>query len=56
MYGNFALFDDDGKFESGERIYLTDLNGKNEGWLRDTLFGHPEIIPVDDMKADFSFY
>jgi hypothetical protein len=53
MYGNFALFDDDGKFESGERIYLTDLEGKNEGWLRDTLFDHPEIIPVDDIDSTF---
>jgi hypothetical protein len=38
MYGDFMLFDEAGKLEKGERIYLGDLKGKNEGWLRDTLF------------------
>jgi hypothetical protein len=27
--------------------------GKNEGWLRDTLFENPEIIPVNDIDSTF---
>ena len=53
MYGVFMLFDEAGKPEKGERVYLGDAKGKNEGWLRDTLFENPEIIPVDDINSTF---
>jgi hypothetical protein len=53
MYGNLALFDDAGKFESGERIYLAELKGKDEAWLRNTLFDHPEIIPITEIDPTF---
>jgi hypothetical protein len=53
MYGNFVLFDEAGKLEKGERVYLGDVKGKNEGWLRDTLFENPEIIPVNDIDSTF---
>jgi hypothetical protein len=53
MYGNLALLDDSGKFESGERVYLTELKGKDESWLRDTLFDHPEIIPITEIDPTF---
>jgi len=46
FYGDFMLFDEAGKLEKGERVYLGDVKGKNEGWLRDTLFDHPEIRPI----------
>ena len=29
-YGDFMLFDEAGKLEKGERVYLGDLKGKNE--------------------------
>ncbi len=32
-YGDLMLFDEAGKLEKGERIYLGDVKGKNEGWL-----------------------
>jgi len=35
MYGNFVLFDDAGKLEKGEQVYLGEMRGKNEAWLRD---------------------
>ena len=45
MYGNFVLLDESGKLQKGERAYLGDVKGKNEAWLRDTLFDNPDIIP-----------
>lgn len=53
MYGKFVLFDDAGKLETGEQVYLGELKGKNEAWLRDMLFENPEIIPVDDIDPTF---
>jgi hypothetical protein len=53
MYGDFMLFDAAGKLEKGERLYLGDVHGKNEGWLRDTLFENPEIIPIKDIDSTF---
>ena len=53
MYGDFMLFDEAGKLEKGKRVYLGDVKGKNEGWLRDTLFENPEIIPVNDIDSTF---
>jgi hypothetical protein len=53
MYGTFMLFDEAGKLEKGERVYLGNLKAKDEAWLRDTLFSNPEIIPVDDIDPTF---
>jgi hypothetical protein len=53
MYGKIMLFDDSGRFEKGERIYLGDLEHRGESWLRDTLFDNPEIIPTDDIDPAF---
>ena len=53
MYGNFVLFDDAGKLEKGEQVYLGEMKGKNEAWLRDMLFENPEIIPTDDIDSTF---
>src|SRR5258707_9041442 len=53
MYGKFVLFDDAGKLEKGEQVFLGELKGKNEAWLRDMLFENPEIIPIDDVDPTF---
>jgi hypothetical protein len=53
MYGTFVLFDEGGKIEKGKRVYVGDLKGKDEAWLRDTLFSHPEIIPIGDIDPAF---
>jgi hypothetical protein len=52
-YGDFVLFDDAGKREKGDRVYLGDVKGKDESWLRDVLFENPEIIPVKDIDSTF---
>lgn len=54
MYGNLALLDEKGNLEKGERIYLGDVKGKNEAWLRDTLFDNPELIPAEEIDPAFS--
>jgi hypothetical protein len=51
MYGKIVLFNDSGKFEKGERIYLGNLEHKDESWLRDMVFDNPEILP---RPLDFS--
>jgi hypothetical protein len=53
MYGNFVLFDDSGTPQIGKRVYVGDMKGKDEAWLRDTIFAHPEIIPIDDLDPTF---
>src|SRR5712691_3403611 len=53
MYGNFVLFNEAGRVEKGERVHLTEMEGKDEAWLRDTLFDNPEIIPTDDIDSTF---
>jgi hypothetical protein len=52
-YSNLALFDQNGKLESGEEIPLAELKGKDEAWLRDTLFENPEIIPIAEIDPTF---
>src|SRR3984893_11456399 len=53
MYGDFVLFEESGKLEKGERVFLGDVKDKNEAWLRDTLFDNPEIIPTDEIASAF---
>ena len=47
------LFNEPGKIEKGERVYLGDVKHKDESWLRDTLFDNPEILPIDDIDSAF---
>jgi hypothetical protein len=53
MYGNLLLLDESGEPETGERIYVGDIKRRDEAWLRDILFDHPEIIPAGDVDSAF---
>jgi len=53
MYGGFTLLDDAGAVQKGHRIYLGEEKGKDEAWLRDMLFEHPDIIPVEQIDPSF---
>jgi hypothetical protein len=53
VYGNFVLLDESGTVQTGERVYIGDIKGKDEAWLRDTIFAHPNIIPIDDIDSTF---
>ncbi len=49
MHGDFILLERSGKLERAERVYVGDVKGKDEAWLRDTLFSHPEILPIREF-------
>jgi hypothetical protein len=38
----------------GEHVYFADAKEKDEAWLRDTLFDHPGIIPVEEIDSTFA--
>ena len=54
MYGEFILLENDnGEPSKAERLAFGETAGRDEAWLRDTLFAHPEILPVGDIDASF---
>jgi hypothetical protein len=53
MYGDFVLFDQAGKVEKGRRAYIGEIKKRDEAWLRDTLFDHPDILPIENIDATF---
>lgn len=54
MYGDFFLIERDSASASrAERLALGQTSGRNEAWVRDTLFAHPEIVPVRDIDPSF---
>ncbi len=54
MYGDFVLLENDNSDAvKVQRLAFGETAGRNEAWLRDTLFSHPEILPVGDIDASF---
>ena len=54
MYGDFILLEDDEQSaRRAERLSFGDTSGRNEAWLRDTLFAHPDILPVREIAPAF---
>lgn len=54
MFGEFFLVEAVGQpLSKAERVPLGDTRGRTEAWLRDTLFEHPELIPVKDIEASY---
>lgn len=54
MFGDFFLIEKEGAPPMrGERLAFGETNGRNEAWLRDTLLGHPELIPVGDIDPAY---
>lgn len=41
-----------GQLVPGKRLYLGEA-GKSEAWLRDTLFNHPNAVPINEIDASF---
>ncbi len=35
------------------KLPFGDTRGRNEAWLRDHLFAHPEVLPVGDVDPSF---
>ena len=54
MHGDvFILERPDQPVQRAARIPLGDTRGRNEAWLRDTLFAHPDALPVADIDPAF---
>jgi hypothetical protein len=54
MYGEFVLLEkDNGDTTKVERLAFGETAGRKEAWLRNTLFEHPEILPIGDIDASF---
>ena len=54
MFGDVFLIERDGSAAvRAERLAFGDTAGRNEAWLRDTLFAHPDLIPVRDIDPSF---
>lgn len=55
MYGEFFLFEkDEDHVASAERLAFGETSGRNEAWLRDTLFSNPMILPTQDIDPSFA--
>jgi len=54
MHGDFFLVEGgDGSTQKAQRLPLGETRGRNEAWLRDTLFAHPELLPIHDIEPAY---
>lgn len=54
MHGDcFLIEKDNGPVVCAERLAFGETGGRNEAWLRDTLFEHPELLPIQDIDPSF---
>ncbi len=54
MYGDFFLVEKAGNpSKRAIRLPIGDTGGRNEAWLRDTLFSNPELLPINDIDPSF---
>lgn len=54
MFGDVFLLEKDGKpAVRAQRLAFGDTSGRNEAWLRDTLFDNPELLPIQDIDPSF---
>ncbi len=53
MFGDVFLLERDGSPRRAERLAFGATAGRNEAWLRDTLFAHPDLLPIRDIDPSF---
>lgn len=54
MFGDFLLIEGpQAEPKTAARLSMGDTGGRNEAWLRDTLFSHPGILPIGDLEPSF---
>ena len=54
VFGDFFLVEREGADPvRGERLAFGETNGRNEAWLRDTLFDHPGLLPLKDIDPAY---
>ena len=55
MYGDFFLLErPDGAMAKAGRLRLGETMGRDEAWLRDLLFAHPEVLPFGDIDPAYA--
>lgn len=54
MYGDFFFLERDNEAAvRADRLAFGETSGRNEAWLRDTLYAHPELLPVREIDPAF---
>lgn len=54
MHGDFFLLEQgDRPTLKANRLPLGETRGRNEAWLRDTLFANPDLLPVHDIEPAY---
>src|SRR5688500_5405406 len=54
MIGDIFLLEREGApAVRAERLAFGDTGGHDEAWLRDTLFAHPDLLPLRDIDPSF---
>ncbi len=54
MHGDFFLIERPGDpVRRASKLPFGETRGRNEAWLRDLLFAHPEVVPVGDIDPSF---
>jgi hypothetical protein len=54
LFGEVLLLEQPGGApRRARRLELGETGGRNEAWLRDTLFAHSEILPLGDIEPSF---
>lgn len=54
MYGDFLLLERDDEVPvRAERLAFGETSGRDEKWLRNMLFAHPELLPVRDIDPAY---
>jgi hypothetical protein len=54
MYGDFFMVERAGEpVQRASKLPFGETRGRNEAWLRDLLFNHPEVLPISDIDPSF---
>lgn len=54
MHGDFFFLEGEGNsITRANRLPLGDTRGRNEAWLRDTLFANPGLLPIHDIEPAY---
>jgi len=54
LFGDILLLEGTGgSSRQARRLSLGVTGGRDEAWLRDTLFAHPEVLPMQDLEPSF---
>ena len=58
MYGDVFVIEKPGRpITRARKVPLGDTRGRNEAWLQELLFLHPDILPISDIddRLDLCF-